>query len=58
MSDPATADDVQAKVTAWIEREIGPVLRIERQSRWRPAWFVTAGSAEACLNVRETRFLK
>jgi aminoglycoside phosphotransferase (APT) family kinase protein len=43
-ASPATAqgDDGQAEVVAWIEREIGPVLRIERQSRWRPAWFVQA----------------
>jgi aminoglycoside phosphotransferase (APT) family kinase protein len=51
MSDPATGDDVQAKVTAWIEREIGPVQRIERQSRWRPAWFVTAESADGPLEL-------
>lgn len=29
-----------AAVTAWIEAELGPVMAIERQGRWRPAWFV------------------
>jgi len=42
MPDLVSGDDSQAKVTAWIERELGPILKIERQGRWRPAWFVTA----------------
>ena len=29
-----------AQVTAWIEANLGPVIAIERQARWRPAWFV------------------
>lgn len=29
-------------VEAWIAHNIGPVRSIERQQRWRPAWFVTA----------------
>ncbi len=27
-------------VREWIEREVGPVLSLEREGRWRPAWFV------------------
>lgn len=29
-------------VREWIEREIGPVLSMRREGRWRPAWFVDA----------------
>lgn len=29
-------------IRAWIEQEIGPVLYMEREGRWRPAWFVDA----------------
>lgn len=29
-----------AKVVAWIEANLGRVTAIERQARWRPAWFV------------------
>src|SRR5205809_533293 len=25
---------------AWIEHNVGEVVRLERQGRWRPAWFV------------------
>jgi aminoglycoside phosphotransferase (APT) family kinase protein len=43
MSDPAASpDNLEARVVAWIEKEIGPVLAITRQGRWRPAWFVDA----------------
>jgi len=31
-------------VRDWIEREIGPVLSLEREGRWRPAWFAKAQS--------------
>ncbi len=29
-------------VREWIEREIGPVLSLAREGRWRPAWFAEA----------------
>ena len=42
MLDTAPPHDLQATVIAWIEREIGPVRKIWRQGRWRPAWYVDA----------------
>jgi aminoglycoside phosphotransferase (APT) family kinase protein len=36
---PATPESILA---AWIEAHIGQVVRLERQGRWRPAWFVDA----------------
>lgn len=30
------------RIRAWITREIGTITQMERQPRWRPAWFVTA----------------
>jgi aminoglycoside phosphotransferase (APT) family kinase protein len=36
------ADDVEAVVVEWISATVGPIRSIERQQRWRPAWFVTA----------------
>lgn len=38
-SETAAAD---AAVAAWVEQAIGSVTHIERQARWRPAWFVHA----------------
>jgi hypothetical protein len=30
-----------ARITEWLERDLGGrVIRIERQARWRPAWWV------------------
>jgi len=34
--------DLEAKVVAWVEREIGPVRTVSRQGRWRPAWYIDA----------------
>ncbi|MCW2527113.1 MAG: putative Aminoglycoside phosphotransferase [Pseudonocardiales bacterium] len=34
-----TSAAVDAKVKDWLERELGPVISMERQERWRPAWF-------------------
>lgn len=31
--------DDQALVRAWLEANIGPVVHLERQARWRPVWF-------------------
>ncbi len=44
------ADGPEAKIRRWIERHFGGrVLSIERQARWRPAWFVEAETAEGRL---------
>lgn len=52
-----TEPGADAVVEAWISANIGPVRAIERQHRWRPAWFVTAGDAghEIGLYVRGDR---
>jgi len=34
------AERTAAAVAAWIEANLGTVVAIERQPRWRPAWFV------------------
>jgi aminoglycoside phosphotransferase (APT) family kinase protein len=52
-----SAENEQALVVAWIEKEIGPIRKIARQGRWRPAWFIEAehdGQAVA-LYVRGAR---
>jgi aminoglycoside phosphotransferase (APT) family kinase protein len=33
---------VESLLTAWIERHVGKVVRMERQPRWRAAWIVDA----------------
>jgi aminoglycoside phosphotransferase (APT) family kinase protein len=33
-------------VQAWIETNIGPVVSIERQQRWRAAWYVSVGGGD------------
>ena len=66
MTEPVTADPdieakVQAKLTRWIERELGAkVDSIWRQDRWRPAWFVKArkDGEELPLYVRGDREFK
>lgn len=35
-------DEVADAVVRWISATIGPIRSIERQQRWRPAWFITA----------------
>jgi hypothetical protein len=42
MSDCEHGDSSQQVVLSWVEKHIGPVKRVERQGRWRPAWFVDA----------------
>lgn len=47
-----------ARISAWLEHDLGGrVLRIERQARWRPAWFVDLdrGSEQLALYVRGER---
>jgi len=36
------ASDIADMVVEWITATVGPIQSIERQQRWRPAWFVTA----------------
>ena len=38
----ADADSDEAKIQAWIEAQVGPVRKFEREARWRPAWLVEA----------------
>ncbi len=39
-ASPADTEALE-RITAWLERDIGGrVVRIERQARWRPAWWV------------------
>ena len=37
MNEHATPEAI---LKAWIEQNVGEVVRLERQGRWRPAWFV------------------
>jgi aminoglycoside phosphotransferase (APT) family kinase protein len=36
------AEDISDAVVDWISTKVGPIRSIDRQQRWRPAWFVTA----------------
>ncbi|BBZ20744.1 phosphotransferase [Mycolicibacterium gadium] len=51
------ADDIGDAVVEWISAMVGPIRSIERQQRWRPAWFVTAerNSQPVRLYVRGNR---
>ena len=58
VDEAARYEQQAAGVRAWIEAELGPVTAIERQARWRPAWFVTAqrpDGTELPLYVRGAR---
>jgi aminoglycoside phosphotransferase (APT) family kinase protein len=33
-----SAADLEKHVAAWLHNSVGPVISIERQGRWRPAW--------------------
>lgn len=48
---------IDTVVESWISEHIGPVRTVERQQRWRPAWFVTAerGGRDIGLYVRGER---
>ena len=38
-----TDEESEAAIARWFEQNLGArVTRIERQGRWRPAWFVDA----------------
>ena len=38
-------------VASWITRNLGKISRIERQGRWRPAWYVDVLTDEGTLNL-------
>lgn len=42
MADGDEARPEEAMITRWVEANIGPVDRIEREGRWRPCWHVDA----------------
>ncbi len=41
MAEDEAIDDPTAVIIEWLEAELGPVLDISRQPRWRPMWFAT-----------------
>lgn len=49
----SSTDDAAAvaKITTWLESNVGPVLDIARQERWRPAWIATVDSADGPLKL-------
>ena len=60
MSDPQRDDATELtqewrRAFDWIERNIGQVVRYERQQRWRPAWFIDAVRDEAGASRVEPR---
>ncbi len=56
-TEPKNADPTQTKVVDWLETNIGKVVSIARQPRWRPVWFVDVerGSERLELVVRGER---
>jgi len=40
-----------SKISAWLERNVGPVVDIVQQERWRPAWFATVQTAHGLLKL-------
>jgi hypothetical protein len=42
MGEASPTAVAESRLTAWIERHIGRVVRMEVQPRWRPAWLVDA----------------
>ena len=58
LDETARHEAQAAGVRRWVEAELGPVVTIERQARWRPAWFATvrrADGAELPLYIRGAR---
>lgn len=39
---PERLDTLQQTVVDWVQKHIGPVHKVARQGRWRPAWFIEA----------------
>jgi len=44
-------ENPEALVVSWIENNLGPVMRLERQGRWRPAWYVDVAKGEETLSL-------
>ncbi len=58
VDEAARYEQQAAGVRAWIEAELGAVITMERQARWRPAWFATVqrpDGTELPLYVRGAR---
>jgi aminoglycoside phosphotransferase (APT) family kinase protein len=58
LDEAARYEQQAAGVRAWLEAELGTVTTMERQARWRPAWFATvkrADGGELPLYVRGAR---
>jgi aminoglycoside phosphotransferase (APT) family kinase protein len=47
----ASGDDGTGEVRAWLQSNIGPVVSIARQPRWRPVWFADVEGADGPLEV-------
>ena len=46
------SDEPEAKIRRWIEQHLeAKLVSMERQARWRPAWFVEAETAEGRLSL-------
>jgi aminoglycoside phosphotransferase (APT) family kinase protein len=43
--DSESLNDPTRVIVEWLESELGPVLEISRQPRWRPMWFATVERA-------------
>lgn len=58
VDEAARYEQQAAGVKRWLEAELGQVVAMERQARWRPAWFVTVrrgDGSELPLYVRGAR---
>jgi aminoglycoside phosphotransferase (APT) family kinase protein len=52
MATSLVDDACAAKITAWVEQNLAGTIRsVERQARWRPAWFVEAETPEGPLSL-------
>ena len=38
MAEAPSVELIEQRLTLWLEREFGPVRKLERQARWRLAW--------------------
>ncbi|MFN8027291.1 MAG: phosphotransferase [Acidimicrobiia bacterium] len=58
LDEAARYEQQAAVVRAWLESKLGEVVALERQARWRPAWFATVkqpDGTERQLYVRGAR---
>lgn len=52
LEEAVGGEEPEAKVRRWIEQRLeAKVLSMERQARWRPAWFVEAETAKGPLSL-------